>query len=648
MSEIIDLPAELPVDLFEQVADIYPNGLPFAHTFLATRSIQGLQLDYQMIRKITDYKITNRGAWLRFMKRVGESTNPGRRDDNVTESYVEWVGMEDGTMYYPKEGEDYVPPNGGQVYYVNQFGRPVFRTRAIFNYDFITDDNKFQIWEHTVLVNGEARTDIVDHEFYHPGYPEGKDPFANYDISDQLSMYGHCYALNVRGLEYGKPYLIQARINGVASDPMYSMTIIVRDPATSFFDPVIDAAPDKQIWNREFDVQVTLPRGTKKTHDWTLIPENLPAGASLDIVRDTAYDEYMEGKVDPTLGLESISFRVYPRNIPTGKFTIKAHGTAGPLFLESQPHEITIIDQPNPNEIQKWVDPRVWAINSFKGYGINYENVFIISATAEPDLGRPNPGYSPNFEPLPIFPLTRLNYPNSQAVPARTVDDPRGAEFKFTSNDTMMLKVASTTLAPPNSAVTSSQPVHTVIQPMVGSSQFTEANDWTVELSIDVEDVSPEMPANLRAPKKTFPILVTPFFVLPFISINYASKVKNLKLTKISAWEWEVRMPALDTGNLKLDLEFQSVGAGIPSPGSGLPQKMRFTPDFTDLGASAPILKDPTFVGQASTLEWVSATNLADGIFDINWTASKVDKSWPAKDIGFQRAGTLKLTVIKE
>lgn len=60
---------------YKKLKQIFPNGLPEAHIFFAHREVSDvLKISYATLRRETGYRSTNRGAWVRFVKKFEEET----------------------------------------------------------------------------------------------------------------------------------------------------------------------------------------------------------------------------------------------------------------------------------------------------------------------------------------------------------------------------------------------------------------------------------------------------------------------------------------------------------------------------------------------------------------------------------------------
>ncbi|QFR57739.1 Ig-like protein [Serratia phage Slocum] len=60
---------------YKKLKQIFPNGLPEAHIFFAHREVSDvLRISYATLRRETGYRSTNRGAWVRFVKKFNEET----------------------------------------------------------------------------------------------------------------------------------------------------------------------------------------------------------------------------------------------------------------------------------------------------------------------------------------------------------------------------------------------------------------------------------------------------------------------------------------------------------------------------------------------------------------------------------------------
>lgn len=61
---------------YKKLKQIFPNGLPEAHIFFAHREVSDvMKISYATLRRETGYRSTNRGAWVRFVKKFNDETS---------------------------------------------------------------------------------------------------------------------------------------------------------------------------------------------------------------------------------------------------------------------------------------------------------------------------------------------------------------------------------------------------------------------------------------------------------------------------------------------------------------------------------------------------------------------------------------------
>lgn len=339
------------IDL-EELKRVYPHGLPNSpHSFLATRIVQGMGINYHAIREDTKYSITNRGAWLRFLKRYEEDHTPFPQDDNIDSVTL------DG-MYNLQSGTNTsLAADGTCIGF--QFDRPIAIIKADPKEGWDPDEVDLAIWEITVILevdgvkkeypsykNGKILNGALDFAY---DWSSGIEEVTQYpNISQQLFHSGIPAYLNMGYFDPKVPTKVTIRINGVESDNSVTVMLMDSDP---IYNPAIINVSSLSLYGTTFmsslEVVVHIPVGTNKTHQWKLEFTGLENGEKFE------WRQMTTRSWGAIAGGEIMHFQVFPKGetaLSGGEWGVTAIGTQGSLSLESNTYPFALPAMPSPNK----------------------------------------------------------------------------------------------------------------------------------------------------------------------------------------------------------------------------------------------------------------------------------------------------------
>lgn len=611
--------------------EIYPYGLPYSpHSFFANRLVSNLPINYTRIRKFTKYRITNRGAWLRFIGKFDEHEGPDPEPSDTGFSRVRIAMIK--TTY---EGNPVTNLPDGAFACLDE-DKLILAIQAAPGEPWNSEGLDPAVGKIEILVDGVPNTDIV---VQNPDY-DNKPwlPKKEENPSKQIMRSGQPVTLDITKLPPNRTVRITVTVNGVLSDKSDVIDVINLTRAVGT-KPIILSVKDMYggtilPYNCSLDVLVELPPGaTPTSHDWVLSFSD-PAWSK------TAVRTMDTKESNPFDGREFLHFQVFPIEVLDGQatnFIVKGTSTVREA-LTSDPYPVQLSPSPNPDTVTLSV-PAKSRWNAFPTIvmgkeGTPEEGTMIVGPESHDGEGLssdPPPSKQPYNNYAPDFLVSRADG-NRPSEYGRINLDPRGGELSFWSEDLSIISVSS---GFPSERYLGYY-VNGVWQPAYTQKRFyrffvkakaSELNPYK-ETIMHVEDVASEVPPNRRAPKITQKIRVVKLYAVPYLASQdtWGSLPNDLYATSDSAFtivrpltasdKYEVKVMPNVAGDIrKLNPESRA----SVSPFGSLGFELQLPPEFDGKAFFGIGTNNDSFF-----LKLPGIKDIPNGTYTINWTMKPV------------------------